>query len=82
LIANGPILATFTYRQTVPSGLQKLKPQATISRFTQRDPITKQDISAFLVAIDIQKYLRTLKEYGVRRENILERFVPAPKPRA
>jgi len=55
--------------------------QFIISRFFQRDAITGREQSALIIAVDIGKYLNTLDELGVRREDVLEGFVPAPKPR-
>lgn len=40
---------------------------------------TAVEKSALVVAIDIPKYRAVIDELGVRREDILDRFVPAPK---
>jgi hypothetical protein len=80
LLAQGPIPDKLTFQQ--PIG-KKRKPElkAQISRFTDQDPITNRQTAAFIVAIDVEKYLQTLKELGVRRDDIMERFVPAPQAR-
>ena len=51
-----------------------------ISRFAQRDPITQAEHAALVVAIDIHKYLDTLSDMSVRREDFLDNFVPPPRP--
>ena len=51
-----------------------------ISRFSQQDPITHADQAALIVAIDIYKYLDTLDDLGVRRQDFLDGFVPPPRP--
>jgi len=52
-----------------------------ISRFFRRDPTTGGEQSALIVAVDAMKYLETLDALGVRREDIIDEFVPAIKPR-
>lgn len=76
LLSQGPIPDTLTFQQ--PAGK---KYKAQISRFTYRDPATNHETAALILAIDVEKYLQTLKEKSVRRDDILERFVPAPQPR-
>lgn len=49
-----------------------------VSKFTQNDPVSGREHSALIVAIDVNKYLSTLKDLGVRREDILDGFVPEP----
>jgi hypothetical protein len=81
LLARGPIPDTFSFKQPIAkkkTATQELKAQ--ISRFADRDPITQIETAALLVAIDVEKYLRTIKEKRVRRSDILERFVPKPRP--
>jgi hypothetical protein len=80
LLAQGPIPEKLSFQPPVSKG-RKIELKAQISRFTDRDPITNRDTAAFIVAIDVGKYLKTLKELGVRRDDILERFVPAPQAR-
>ena len=64
---------------------QKAKPRSiegtTITYFTQQDPGTKKPSAAFVIAIDIMKYRETLDQFAVKREDILERFVPPPQPK-
>lgn len=52
-----------------------------VSRFVQKEFHSGVERSALIVAIDIFKYRATLDELGVRREDILDRFVPAPRAR-
>jgi hypothetical protein len=49
----------------------------TVSKFVQKDPETKENISSLVMAIDLEKYNTTLDELWVRREDILDEFVPA-----
>jgi len=51
-----------------------------ISRFAQQDPITHAVQAVLILAIDIHKYLDTLDELGVRRQDFLDSFVPPPRP--
>jgi hypothetical protein len=78
LTAQGHVPDTMKVPQRVA---KRPEPTAIVSRFTQRDPLTGLEISALIVAIDIQKYLSTIEQWGVRREDILERFVPPPSAR-
>jgi hypothetical protein len=55
--------------------------KVVVSRFALIDPITKTEQAALIVGIDIYKYLATLDELGVRREDFLDSFVPARQPR-
>jgi hypothetical protein len=52
-----------------------------VSRFSHSDPLTNAEQAALIVGIDIYKYLATLDELGVRREDFLDSFVPARRPR-
>jgi hypothetical protein len=54
----------------------------TISRFTQKDPVTGIDQSALVVAIDLVKYGKMLDALRVKREDILEEFVRPPRATA
>ena len=57
------------------------KPRAIkISRFDQRDPHTGAQHSALIVAIDLDKYIAALDDLAVKREDMLDEFVPAPRP--
>jgi hypothetical protein len=78
LMAHGPVPDTMRIQQRVT---RKPELQVTVSRFTNGDPVTGLVSSALIVAIDIQKYLSTIEEWGVRREDILDRFVPPPSAR-
>jgi hypothetical protein len=49
-----------------------------ISQFNQNDSRGRPN-SALIVAIDLDKYKMTLKELGVRREDIIDEFAKAPK---
>jgi hypothetical protein len=64
---------------------QKAEPRrvevTTITYLTQADPNTKQPEAAFVIAIDILKYQQTLDQFAVKRDDILERFVPPPQPK-
>jgi len=74
LVADGPVPLEFTVEI-------KGKPrQITISRFTQKN-LAGIERSALIVAIDIEKYRETLHDLGVNREDILDTFVPPPRPR-
>lgn len=58
------------------------KKQVTMwSRFAQVDRDTGIEQSALVVAIDLDKYTSMLNEFRVKREDILDTFVPAPRPR-
>jgi hypothetical protein len=76
LIAEGPIPNSFSFRPP-ESRKERLY---VISRFAQKDLSSGIEKSALILAIDADKYRSTLDELGVRRENILDRFVPAPRP--
>jgi hypothetical protein len=68
----------------VPNSMKwQVPPKTTyvISRFFRRDPITNAEQSALVVAVNVNKYLGTLDELGVKREDILDEFVPAPRAR-
>ena len=52
-----------------------------MSRFASRDRDTAKERAALTVGIDIYKYLSTLDQLGVRRQDFLDKFVPAPRPR-
>jgi hypothetical protein len=77
LIGEGPIPNSLSFRPP-ESRKERLY---VISRFTQKDPSSGIEKSALILAIDADKYRDTLDELGVRRENILDRFVSAPRPR-
>jgi hypothetical protein len=79
LWASGPIPDSFSFKH--PIG-KKRTPEvvAQISRFTDRDPTTQIETAAFILAINVEKYLKTIKEMNVRRPDILERFVSKPRP--
>jgi hypothetical protein len=62
----------------VPTGGKK-RP-IMISRFWQNDPVTGVEQSALVVAIDLDKYTTMLNELRVKREDIFDKFVPAPRP--
>jgi hypothetical protein len=79
LMAEGPIPNQMWIPQKV-SKRNRLEPQSTVSRFAQHNP-TGAQISALIVAIDIQKYWVTLEQMGVRERDFLDRFVPAPVAR-
>lgn len=57
------------------------KRKIMVSRFSSRDPFTNTEQAALIVGIDIFKYLAILDELGVRREDFLDSFVPARRPR-
>jgi len=76
LIGEGPIPNSFSFRPP-ESRKERLY---VISRFVQKEP-SGNEKSALILAIDAEKYRNTLDELGVRRENILDRFVPAPRAR-
>jgi hypothetical protein len=76
LIAEGPIPNSFSFRPP-ESRKERLY---VISRFAQTDSSSGIEKSALILAIDADKYRGTLDELGVRRESILDRFVPAPHP--
>jgi hypothetical protein len=48
---------------------------------TAKDPSSGKEKSDLIVAIDIERHRKTLDELEVRRENIIDRFVPAPQAR-
>lgn len=50
--------------------------KVTVSRFASNDLATGKERAALIVAID--KYLNTLDQFGVRRNEFLDNFVPAP----
>jgi len=77
LIAEGPIPDSIMFRPPE----SKKEHQFVISRFVQKDPSSGVEKSALIVAIDVDRYRETLDELGVRRENILDRFVPARRAR-
>jgi hypothetical protein len=59
------------------------KPQVvTISRFAQNDPKTGAEQSALIVAIDLMKYTKILDALRVKREDMLDEFVGAPRATA
>jgi hypothetical protein len=73
LMAQGPIPKLVQ----VPA-----RPHTTImSRFQQYDPKTGVEFSTLIVSINADKYMKTLDAMSVRREDILDSFVPAPRPR-
>lgn len=76
LLADGPIPNTVKFRQRVDRGREE---SALITRFAQYDSKTGVEKSALVVAIDIPKYRAVIDELGVGRQDILDRFVPAPK---
>lgn len=50
-----------------------------LSRFVRNDHTGRED-SALVVAIDIKKYTSMLDDMWVRREDMIDEFVPAPRP--
>jgi hypothetical protein len=81
LWAHGPIPDSLSFKPPIskkPTATPELRAQ--ISRFTDRDPTTQIETAAFILAIDVEKYLKTIKEMNVRRADILERFVSKPRP--
>jgi hypothetical protein len=50
-----------------------------VTRFDQWDGITRKAQAALVVGIDLDKYEATLKEMRVRREDMFNEYVPAPR---
>ena len=75
MLLEGKIPAEFKWEPPAPHR------KMMISKFAQIDPVTHTEQAALIVAIDINKYRATLDDLGVRREDFLDSFVPAPRPR-
>jgi hypothetical protein len=78
LISDAPVPSTYTIQHSVKPGGREQR--TIVTCLVQQEPETNKETSAFIIAINIQKYRDTLEQLGVRREDILERFVPAPRP--
>jgi hypothetical protein len=77
LIADAPVPNSFTVQQTNAPGRQQ---KVIVTRLVQREPLTNKETSALIVAINIEQYRATIEQLGVRRDDILDRFVPPPNP--
>ncbi|MGD9543554.1 MAG: hypothetical protein AB7F41_10640 [Methylocystis sp.] len=49
-----------------------------VSRFTQNDPLSGKEQAALIVAIDVNKYMSTVKDLAVKRQDFIDGFVPEP----
>jgi len=72
LIAEAPVPNSYIVRTS--------REKVIVTRLVQKEPGTNRETSAFIIAINIGKYRETLDQLGVRRADILDRFVPAQRP--